>query len=79
MNFSGKFGSASSIWYPASGFRSYSDGGLYGFGACGGCWSASPHGGGAYGLGFDSGGDVFPPVDGNRANGLSVRCLQVID
>ena len=42
MNFSGKFGSASTIWYPASGFRYYYVGGLDYVGYCGVYWSASP-------------------------------------
>ena len=77
MNFSGKFGSASTIWYPASGFREYSDGGLYdvGFGLC---WSASPSSYYAYFLyfGLTGNGFVYPSYDYDRACGQSVRCLQ---
>lgn len=39
MNFSGKFGSASTIWYPASGYRGSNDGGLRNVGGNGACWS----------------------------------------
>ena len=76
MNFSGKFGSASTIWYPASGCRSNVDGRLASVGASGGCWSASPDDSGAYGLYFYSSGRVRPSDYGYRAGGQSVRCLQ---
>ena len=79
MNFSGKFGSASTIWYPASGCRSYSDGGLNGVGYYGRYWSASPRSGSAYSLYFSNVGGVDPSSYNFHANGLSVRCLQVID
>ena len=75
MNFSGKFGSASTIWYPASGYR-YDDGSLYRVGNRGYYWSASPSTYGACCLAFYDDGDVSPSVNGNRANGRSVRCLQ---
>ena len=77
MNFSGKFGSASTIWYPVSGCRSYGDGSLYGVGYAGYYWSASP---GSYddacSLGFGSNGGVNPSCNRDRACGNSVRCLQ---
>ena len=76
MNFSGKFGSASTIWYPASGCRSGSDGMLYNLGNCGYFWSASPSDNYAYGLSFSGGGFVFLSDDDHRADGQSVRCLQ---
>ena len=79
MDFSGKFGSASTIWYPASGYRYYGRGGLSSVGNFGNYWSASPNGFFAYSLCFDNNGSVLPSDDGNRASGLSVRCLQVID
>ena len=79
MNFSGKFGSASTIWYPASGCRSGIDGSLVNVGNGGGYWSASPYGSYAYDLYFRSLGDVYPSDGGLRANGQSVRCLQAID
>ena len=77
MNFSGKFGSASTIWYPASGFRSYNDGNLYNFGNL--YWSASPDSDFidyACILYFDSHGEVDPSFGYDRAYALSVRCLQ---
>ena len=78
MNFSGKFSSASTIWYPASGYRSSYSGSLGNVGNCGFFWSASPNFSGAYYLFFNNG-YVGPSRYDNRANGRSVRCLQVID
>ena len=78
MNLSGKFGSASTIWYPVPGFRSYYDGRLCLVGA-GYYWSASPSDYYAYCLEFYSSGLVYPLRINERASGLSVRCLQVID
>ena len=80
MNFSGKFGSASTIWYPASGYRPNDDGVLDNVGNDGECWSASPRTGngtnGAFYLYFSSIGNVYPANYGYRAYGSSVRCLQ---
>ena len=77
INFSGKFGSASSIWYPASGYRGDYYGILYNVGDGGYYWSASPYSKYAYGLSFRV--DVDPSDISGRADGRSVRCLQVID
>ena len=76
INFSGKFGSASTIWYPASGCRYDRGGSLYGVGDLGLYWSASPSNSIAYGLGFFNFGSVDPSGGDSRAYGLSVRCLQ---
>ena len=76
MNFSGKFGSASTIWYPASGYRVYGGGSLSNVGSRGYYWSASPYGQYAYYLYFNYNGGVNPLDFSYRANGLSVRCLQ---
>ena len=76
MNFSGKFGFASTIWYPASGYRDSLDGGLGLVGYYGNYWSASPGSYYAYSLGFYNGGSVFPSSSISRARGYSVRCLQ---
>ena len=78
MNFSGKFGSASTIWYPASGYRYRGDGSLGGFGNYdyGYCWSASPYNDSAYHLGFDSSDSVNPSNSSPRAAGFSVRCVK---
>ena len=76
MNFSGKFGSASTIWYPASGCRISNDGGLDGVGSRGRFWSASPFIYDAYYLGFGSNGYVSPSSTIGRAYGHSVRCIK---
>ena len=73
MNFSGKFGSDQTIWYPRSGYR---DGSLYGVGLDGIYWSASPYGNGVYRLYFYFDGNVGPADSSIRASGYSVRCLQ---
>ena len=79
MNFSGKFGSAATIWYPASGFREHYDGSLDFVGSYGFYWSASPYNYNAYYLDFNYGGYVYPSSSYYRAFGQSVRCLQAID
>ena len=76
MNFSGKLGSASTIWYPASGCRSVLDGSLYDVDVSGLYWSASSDSSSACSLGFYSDGLVNPSSSDDRAHGLSVRCLQ---
>ena len=76
MNFSGKFGTASTIWYPAHGSRGDLGGILYYVGAHGNYWSASFEGHGTYCLFFSNGGHVDPSSGCSRAYGLSVRCLQ---
>ena len=76
MNFSSKFGSASTIWYPASGFRDYDDGGLSNVGYSGHYWSASPDSLYAYYLYFYDPGNVDPSTYNYRSRGYSVRCLQ---
>jgi len=76
MNFSGKFGSASTIWYPASGYSDSGGGGLYNVGRYGYCWSASPYGNSACDLDFNYYGGVYPSYGFYRACGYSVRCLQ---
>ena len=63
-------------WYPASGYRSKDDGGLFVVGSIGYYWSASPYSYYAYYLIFYGNGEVIPSNDSNRANGFSVRCLQ---
>jgi hypothetical protein len=76
MNFSGKFGSASTIWYPASGYRNNDVGSLSLVGSYGYFWSASPSGNLACRLSFYYVGRVNPSGGTYRANGQSVRCLQ---
>ena len=79
INFSVKFGSASTIWYPASGYRYYDVGSLSLVGYHSRYWSASPSSYlsyGAYRLFFNNTGDVLPSNGSHRAYGGSVRCLQ---
>ena len=76
MNFSDKFGSASTIWYPASGCRLGNDGSLSNVGYDGLYWSASPYNFYANYLCFFYNGVVYPSKYYYRAYGFSVRCLQ---
>lgn len=74
MSFS--ISSPSTTWYPASGFRRNSDGGLGAVGCYGYYWSASPSGINAYCLYFNIFNNVYPSDRGSRAYGYSVRCLR---
>ncbi len=77
MNFSGKFGSASTIWYPAAGFLyGGGDGSLCVAGGFSYWWSCTPYDYYAYYLYLDFNGYVNPSENLYRADGLSVRCLQ---
>ncbi len=76
MNFSGKFGSDQTIWYPASGYCSYDSGSLGDVGGGGPYWSASPSNDDAYYLSFSNSGYVYPSGSNILAFGYSVRCLQ---
>ena len=76
MNFSGKFGSSSTIWYPASGSRNYDVGALSLVGYYGYYWSVTLFGYNAYSLYFDNNGYVYPTYYYNRALGFSVRCFK---
>ena len=64
------------IWYPASGYRYDNFGSLEGVGNYGFCWSASTSNIGAYGLGFNFDGDVYPSEGILCSVGISVRCLK---
>lgn len=75
MDFSGKLGSASTIWYPASGFLYY-DGDLINVDYEGRYWSATPCNDDAYSLYINEKGHVMPSYNDSRLYGLSVRCLQ---
>ena len=77
INFSGKFGSDQTIWYPASGTRNDA-GALNGVGSKGDYWSASLASSGAYALDFNRSGNVFPQSNYGRANGYSVRCQKIL-
>ena len=76
INFSSKFGSASTIWYPASGFRYYDDGALNLVGNFGYYWSVTPYNYNAYNLFFYSNGNVGPSCYYDRVYGFGVRCVQ---
>ncbi len=76
MNFSGKFGGASVVWYPASGYRYDSDGSLHYVGSGGLYWSVTPDSYFAYYLVFGNLSRVKPSYSYRRADGQSVRCLQ---
>ncbi|MCR4566365.1 MAG: Ig-like domain-containing protein [Bacteroidales bacterium] len=76
MNFSGKFGSAGTIWYPAAGCLRLGDGSLSNVGDGGGWWSCTPNDYGAYYLYLSLNGRVYPSDGSSRALGYSVRCLQ---
>ena len=76
MSFSGRFGVASVIWYPASSFRSYDDGSLSLVGYNGNYWSVSSNSYDAYALHFTYDGGVAPSSLYNRAYGFSVRCVK---
>ena len=68
--------SPSTTWYPASGYRRSSDGGLGGVGYYGYYWSAFPYDLYAYHLYFKYNDSVDPSDHNYRAYGYSVRCLQ---
>ena len=76
MNFSGKFGSASTIWYPASGLRSCDVGSLICVGIYGVYCSASPDSYNVCYLDFGSFGGVYPSCSSYRVSGRSVRCVR---
>ena len=75
VNFSGKFGDASIIWYPATGTRYNDDGDINLIGTCGFYWSASPNIGQACILSINDP-SVYPSNHGDRSANISVRCLQ---
>ena len=75
INFSGYFGSASAIWYPASGYRNSGYGTL--LGSHGYYWSTSQEGLYSYCLDFYDNGHVYPSRYSERATGYSVRCQKV--
>ena len=78
VNFSGKFGSASNIWYPATGYLDRSYNLLTLVGGMGNYWSASPSSNKAYSLWFSMGNYSYIQTSGSdfRANGCSVRCVK---
>lgn len=71
--------SPSTTWYPASGIRLRYHGALESVGNIGHYWSVTPDIDLAYFLYFDYDGYVYPTSGSRRAEGSSVRCLQVTD
>ena len=75
INFSGKFGSNRTIWYPAAGAIGNGGNKLINVGYGGSYWSCTPCDNNSYRFRLNSGGYV--PVDnGGRCSGLSVRCIK---
>ena len=75
MNFSGKFGDATTIWYPVAGTRGYKDGVLISTGIYSNYWSSSSTASSPYYLYIYYWGDVWPAGTYAQANCLSVRCI----
>ena len=76
IDFSGKLGSATTIWYPASDVRSSSDGTFWYVGRKGRYCSTSPIYQFDFLLHIAEDGVVDPFGTGNRADGASVRCIK---
>lgn len=79
INFSGTFGSASTIWYPASGYRANNDGSLHCVSYDGAYWSVSFESNGANCMGFlldEECPSAISAYEGYAADGLSVRCVR---
>ena len=80
LNFGGVFGSAETIWYPASGCLSLDSGVLSDVGSGGYYWSVTPDpssSSNVYYLYFYSNGSVNPSYSSYyRYSGRAVRCLQ---
>lgn len=76
MNLSGKFGPASTIWYPAAGFLFDSNGGFFREATHGLYWSASTYGNRAYSLCLWYQDAVVTSDSETRACGQSVRCVK---
>ena len=75
MNFSGKFGDATTIWYPVAGTRGYKDGILTSTGIYSNYWSSSSTDSSPYYLYIYYWGNVWPAGTYAQANCLSVRCI----
>ena len=76
-DFSGYFGSASSIWYPDAGYLYYSGGSLSSVGSYGYYWSSTKSGTSAYRLYMSTSSTSVNPVSYTYpAYGCSVRCVK---
>lgn len=78
INFSGIFGSTSTIWYPASGGRYYSDGSFFGVGDRGYYWTSTPwfSGSNAFYMNIDCYGVFNLSIGRIRTIAQSVRCIK---
>ena len=76
MDLTGKFGSASTIWYPAAGRLDYNSGNLLSVGSVGQWWSTNTYSPEAAILQIHYLGLVHTNGDAYRAEGESVRCLK---
>ena len=80
VNFSGMFGSASTIWYPAVGSLSEEDGSLNYVGDMGDWWSCTPSNSSSYAnvlfFSLSRSEVAYSNSVGARARGYSVRCLK---
>ena len=76
VNFTGIFGDASVIWYPASGERSYTGGSLSVAGIGARHWTVTTYKHYASHLYYGSFGLVMPLYTSYCSNGFSVRCVQ---
>ena len=76
INFSGKYGSASTIWYPSAGYRNLGSGSISNVGIDADVWLVYPLTNEMGAMSFDCNGNVAPLSSSYRANGLSVRCIQ---
>lgn len=81
VDFSGRFGSAETIWYPAAGYRTAGEGSFIQVGVRGYYWSASPWPyyedyAGAQMLSLLSSGSVTPSDGEDRALGQAIRCVK---
>ena len=79
FNFSGKFGSDPTIWYPAAGCRLAGGDGIYDVGGWGQYWSASPHHSEKNQTAifdFSYNGSVYLRSNCLRVFGQSVRCAK---
>jgi hypothetical protein len=68
-------GETTTLFLPASGYRSYGNGSLYTQGTDGFYWNNSVAGTNAYYFNFTSG-SVFPANNGYRAYGFALRCIK---
>ena len=76
INFFGKYGAASTIWYPSAGYRNFERGNISNVGIRADIWLVYSFTNEMGAMSFDSDGNVAPLWSSYRAHGLSVRCVQ---